>query len=307
MTSLAPAWGIYPGYFGYNAYSAIPAPFFPNIVPQTQPLFAYSFVTPHGADSAATITPAVAAQSIYTAPDDTFRGYSIQTEYEGGAKSEVVFVTGPQANQILQKSVDLFRQVVPAELGQITGRSLNGVNATNTTDTPATAHASPATAPGPIASMYHVQLYPADTTPFLGPVTPLQNLVSSFAYSITNDIANTLKEAAKDGAENEGEAQESMIHEVGATVTASPSNATKESSSETSSTTTTTAAATTTTATTTTESASSSSSTTTTSAPPTTTAESTTTGPSPSEEKNEVAESNTAASSSEEIMETTSS
>ena len=304
---LAPALSIYPNYFGYNPYSAVPAPLFPNIVPQAQPLFTYSIIAPHRANAA--FTPAIAAKSIYTAPDDRFRGYAIQTEYEGGGKSEVVFVTGPQANQILQKSVDLFRQIVPSELGQITGRSLNGINATNITVTPPTTPTTPtapsqpgnanAAAPAPIASMYHVQLYPAATSPYLGPVTPFQNLISSFAYSITNDIANSIKDSSKDKVENAGEAQESMIHEIGAAITATPPNVTTAASA--------TAEAANPTAAPTTNAETTTEATSTTSAdPPATTPEPTTTTPTPSEETNEIAESNTTpAPASDEIMETT--
>ncbi|PSN39049.1 hypothetical protein C0J52_13776 [Blattella germanica] len=281
-TFLAPAWGIFPGYLGY---SPLPVPYYSSLIPQQfqpQPAFAYSLYTTHGASAGAALPPAPMAKSIYTAPDDTFRGYSFQTEYEGGGKSEVVFVTGPQANQILQKSVDLFRSIVPTELGQITGRSLNS-NTTNSSATTVSPATNPVPSESPLASLYRIQLYPADTSPLVGQAPSLQNLV----YSITNDITNSVKDAN----END-EAQESMIHEVGATVTVPPpevqnaTTAAPSSTSQPSSTAANTVGSSTTIAT-------------------TTAAASTTNSPTPTQETNEVAESNTT-TASDEIMETTS-
>jgi hypothetical protein len=179
------------------------ASFLPSLVPQqyqAQPLFAYAVYTPSEPDAAS----APLAKSIYTSPDDTLSGYSFQTEYEGGGKSEVVFVTGPQANQLLQNSINIFRKTVSPE-AERTDQPLNS-NSTNSSTR--TSSATPPTSNGPIASYNHVQLYPAHSFPFAGSAPPFQNLISSFAYSITNEIANSIK----DTPENDGEAQESMIH-----------------------------------------------------------------------------------------------
>ncbi|XP_069693950.1 uncharacterized protein [Periplaneta americana] len=286
-TLLVPTWAIYPGYFGFPSAAG---PFYPAVIPQQyqpQPLFSYSIYT--APSSAAVASPAPMAKSIYTAPDDTFRGYSFQTEYEGGGKSEVVFVTGPQANQVLQKSVELIRTIAAPEPGEITGRSLI-INTTNISTTPAPI--STESSPGsPVASFYRVQLYPAQTSPIFGAPAPLQNLISSFAYSITNDIAAT----ATSTAENAGEAQESMIQ--GTTVT-SPAPA--ETPKTTSPPQTTTQPPTEETSTT------STATTTTTIATPTSTSAPSQINQTPAEETNEVSDSSTTTAASDEIMETTS-
>lgn len=199
-----PTSAAFPGYFSYPAPTG---PFFPSVIPQqyqVPSLFAYAVYTaPETVGVPA--APAPLAKAIYTDADDAYRGYSYQTEYEGGGKSEVVFVTGPQANQLLQKSVKLFQTIVSPEVEQPTGRSSSS-NATSnsTTETPI----SPSTSNDPITSYYPVQLYPAHTSPFVGQAPPFRNLISSFAYSVTNEIANSVKDAS----ENAEDAQESMIH-----------------------------------------------------------------------------------------------
>lgn len=260
---------------------------------QPQPLFAYAVYTRNAATA-----PVPLASSIYSSPDDTYRGYSYQTEYEGGGRSEVVFVTGPQANQLLQKSVERFRTIVPPE-EQPTGRSLSSNATSNSTTASST---TPANSNSSGTSYYNLQLYPAHTSPFTGFVPPLQNLISSFAYTITNDIANSIKDAS----ENTEEAQESMIHgdvltppvrststEVSQSSTSAPQT-TSQSPSEGTSTVTTTKITTTTIATTTPAA--------TTTANP----EPTTNSKTPDEEKNDVADLNTTTHASDEIMETTS-
>lgn len=292
---LVPTWAVLPGYFGYPI-----APSFSSVItPQyeAQPLFAYSVYTAPTTAAAAAAAPL--AKSIYTAPDDIYRGYSFQTEYEGGGKSEVVFVTGPQANQLLKKSVELFRTIVPAEVEQPTGRSSSS-NITNTS-TPA----APSTSNDPLASYYHVQLYPAHTSPFIGYTPPLQNLISSFAYSVTNGIANSVKDASVNGEE----AQESMIYgdilispapdtsiekRQNAT-TSAPQTTSQTPSEETTTMTTTTTTAITTSTTITSNNA------TVTSNP-----ESSTSSKTLAEETNEVSDLNTTTQTSDEIMETTS-
>lgn len=292
---LVPTWAVLPGYFGYP----IAPPFSSVITPQyeAQPLFAYSVYTAPTATAAAPL-----AKSIYTTPDNIYRGYSFQTEYEGGGKSEVVFVTGPQANQLLKKSVELFRTIVPTEVEQPTGRSLSS-NITNTS-TPATS----STSNDPLASYYHVQLYPAHTSPFKGYAPPLQNLISSFAYRVTNEIANSVKDASANGEE----AQESMIYgdilispapdtstEKSQNATSAPQT-TSQTPSEETSTSTTTTSMTTTTATTTSTTITSSNATVT-SNPASSTSSKTLV-----EETNEVSDLNTTTHASDEIMETTS-
>lgn len=293
---LVPTWAVLPGYFGYP----IAPPFSSVITPQyeAQPLFAYSVYT---APTTAAAAAAPLAKSIYTAPDDIYRGYSFQTEYEGGGKSEVVFVTGPQANQLLKKSVELFRTIVPTEVEQPTGRSLSS-NITNTS-TPA----APSTSNDPLTSYYHVQLYPAHTSPFIGYTPPLQNLISSFAYSVTNEIANSVKDASVNGEE----AQESMIY-GDILISPAPDTSTEKSQNATTSapqttshtpseeTTTTTMTTTTTTATTTSTTITSSNATV--SSNP----ESSTSSKTLAEETNEVSDINTTTHASDEIMETTS-
>ena len=283
----------FPNYFGYSVpteslfTSAIPVQY------EVHPLFAYNVYT----RNMATAPPAPLASSIYTSPDDTYHGYSYQTEYEGGGKSEVVFTTGPQANQLLQKSVELFRTIVPPEVEQPTGRSLS-VNATNNSTT-----ASSTTHPTSNSTAtfhYNLQLYPASTSPFIGFAPSLQKLISSFAYTIANDITNSIK----DTSENE-EAQETMIHgdvltppapntstEVAQSTTPAPQT-TSQSPSEETSAVTTTKTTTTTTATTTTASI------TTANPGPTTSSKA------PAEEANDVADFSTTTHASEETMETT--
>jgi len=221
----------------------------------------------------------------------------------------VAFVTGPQANQLLQKSVEFSRTIVPPEVEQSAGRSLS-VNDPNNVTT-----ASPTTSPTSNSSgtaYYNLQLFPANTYPFLGFAPPLQNLISSFAYTISNDIANSIKDAS----ENE-EAQETMIHgdvltppvpntstEVDQSTTPVPQTTSQSPSEETSAVTTTktttTPAATTTSAATTTPAA-----TTTSAAPTTANPQPTTSSKTPAEEANDVADLNTTTNASEEKMETT--
>lgn len=291
---LVPTWAVYPGYFGYPV-----APAFSSVIPpqyEAQPLFAYSVYT---APTTAAAAAAPLAKSIYTAPDDIYRGYSFQTEYEGGGKSEVVFVTGPQANQLLKKSIELFRTTVPTEVEKPTGRSLSS-NTTNTS-TPA----SPSPSNDPLPSYYHVQLYPAHTSPFIGYAPPLQNLISSFAYSVTNEIANSVKDASVNGEE----AQESMIYgdilispsrdtstETNQNATTSAPQTTAQMPSEETSTTTTITTTTTTTSTTITSS----------NATTTSNTESSTSSTTLAEETNEVSNLTTTTQASDEIMETTS-
>lgn len=291
---LVPTWAVHPGYFSYPI-----APPFSSVLPQqyeAQPLFAYSVYTAPTAAAAAPL-----AKSIYTAPGDIYRGYSFQTKYEGGGKSEVVFVTGPQANQLLKKSIELFRTTVPTEVEQPAGRSLSSI-ITNTS-----APASPSTSNDPLASYYHVQLYPAHTSPFIGYAPPLQNLISSFAYSVTNEIANSVKDDSVNGEE----AQESMIYgdilispahdtspETNQNATTSTPQTTAQIPSEETSTTTMT---TTTTTTTTTSTTITNSNATTTSNP-----ESSTSSTTLAEETNEVSNLTTTTQASDEIMESTS-
>jgi hypothetical protein len=239
------------------------------------------------------------AKTIYTAPDDTYRGYSYKTEYEGGGKSEVVFVTGPQANQLLRKSMELFRTTVPTEVEQPTGRSLSSNN-TNTS-----MPASPSTSNNPLTSYHHVQVYPAHTSPFIGYAPPLQNLISSFAYSVTNEIANSIQDASVNGEE----AQESMIYgdilispapdtttEKKENATTSAPQTTAQTPSEETSTVTTTM-----TTTTTTSSTITSSNATTTSSP-----ESSESNKTLAEETKEVSDLNTTTQAPDEMTETTS-
>lgn len=289
-TLLVPTWAVFPGYFGYPAATG---PFYPSVIPQSYqapPLFTYTVYT---APETVAATPAPLARNIYTSPDDTYSGYSYQTEYEGGGKSEVVFVTGPQANQLLQKSIKLFQRILPPEVEQPTGRSLNSNATNNSTTAPST---NTSTSNEPISSHYHIQLYPAHTSPFIGQDLPLQNLISSFGYSITNEIANSVKDAS----ENAEEAQESMIH--GDTVISPPPDSSAgESQNATSAPQTTpqsTSEGTSTTTTTTT--------TTTTPAPTTLNPESSTSNEITAEETNEISDLNTTTLASDEIMETTS-
>lgn len=297
-TLLVPTWAVFPGYFGYPVATG---PFFPSVIPQqyqAPPLFAYTVYT--APETVAAAAPAPLAKSIYTTSDDTYRGYSYQTKYEGGGKSEVVFVTGPEANQLLQKSVKLFQTIVPPEAEQPTGRSLSSNATSNSTTASST---SPSSSNEPITSYYHVQLYPAHTSPFIGHAPPLQNLISSFAYSITNEIANSVKDAA----ENAEEAQESMIHgdivisprpdtSAGETQnTTSAPQTTPQSPSEGTSASTTATTTTTTTSTTTTPAP-----TTTSNPEPSTSSETT------AEETNEISDLNTTTLASDEINETTS-
>jgi hypothetical protein len=302
LTLLAPTWAAFPGYFGYPVATQS---FFPSVIPQqyeAQPLFAYTVYT--APETVAPAAPAPLAKSIYTSPDDSFRGYSYQTDYEGGGKSEVVFVTGPQANQLLQKSIKLFQTIVVPQAEQPTGRSLNSNATSNSTTASST---NPSTSNEPITSYYHVPLYSAHTSPLIEYAPPLQNLISSFAYSITNEIANSVKDAS----ENAEEAQESMVHgdviisppsdtsaEETQNTTSAPQTTCQSPSEETSALTTTTA---TTTATATTTSTTTTPAATTISNPDTSTSSET-----EAEEINEVSRLNTTTPASEEITETTS-
>jgi hypothetical protein len=291
---MVPTWAVFPGYFGYPI-----APPFSSVIPQqyeAQPVFAYSVYTAPTATAAVATAPL--AKSIYTTPDDIYRGYSFQAEYEGGGKSEVVFVTGPQASQLLRKSVELFRTIVPTEAEQPTGRSLSSNN-TNTS-TPA----SPSTSGEPLTSYHHVQLYPAHTSPFIGYAPPLQNLLSSFAYSVTNEIASSVHDASVNGEE----AQESMIY-GDILISPAPDKSTdKKPNATTSAPQTTvqtppeeTSTTTATTTTTTTSTTITSSNATTTSSP-----ESSKSSKTLAEETNEVSDLNTTTHAYDEIMETTS-
>ncbi|GFG36115.1 hypothetical protein Cfor_03757 [Coptotermes formosanus] len=291
-TLLESARAPFPNYFGYSVPTES---LFSSVIPlqyQAQPLFGYAVYTRNAATA-----PVPLASSIYTSPDDTYRGYSYQTEYEGGGKSKVAFVTGPQANQLLQKSMELFRTIVPPEVEQPTGRSLSS-NATN--NSTAASSATHPTSNSSGTSYYNLQLHPAHTSPFIGFAPPLQNIISSFAYTISNDIASSIKDAF----ENE-EAQESMIHgdvltpavpttstEVPHSTTSAPQTTSRSPSEETS--------AAPTTKTTTTTNASTTAAATTTANP-----EPTTRSKTPAEEANDIADSNTTTQASEEINETT--
>ena len=215
----------------------------------------------------------------------------------------MAFVTGPQANQLLQKSVELSRTIVPPEVEQSTGRLLS-VNDTNNSTIASSATYPTSNSSG--TSYYNLQLFPANTYPFTGFTSPLQNLISSFAYTISNDIASSIKDAS----ENE-EAQETMIHgdfltppvpntstEVTQSTTPVPQTTSRSPCEETSAITTT---KTTTTTTATTTSAATTTSVATTTANP----QPTTSSKIPAEEANDAADLNTTTHASEEKMETT--